>query len=119
MPSDDYAVIGGGGALKLKGAKVSKKKKKRDKTDLEKNVAGDSALVKKTKSPEVEDDKREEDREEEPLVPAIKTESERRYEEVRKKRVSPESPLCHVQRLADKCCSLSKWPRPPAPGPNY
>lgn len=92
MPSDDYAVIGGGGALKLKGAKVSKKKKKRDKTDLEKNVTGDGAIVKKTKSPDAEDSKRDEDQEEEPLAPAIKTESERRYEEVRKKRVSLKSP---------------------------
>ncbi|KAF5606810.1 DUF1754-domain protein [Fusarium subglutinans] len=38
MGSDDYAAVGGGGALKLKGAKIHKKKKKRDKTDLEKNL---------------------------------------------------------------------------------
>ncbi|KAG4259618.1 hypothetical protein FPRO06_06689 [Fusarium proliferatum] len=38
MGSDDYAAVGGGGALKLKGAKIHKKKKKRDKTDLQKNL---------------------------------------------------------------------------------
>lgn len=47
MPSDDYAVVSGGGALKLKGAKIGKKKKKKSaKTDLEKNLAtGDESSV--------------------------------------------------------------------------
>lgn len=96
MPSDDYAAIGGG-ALRLKGAKVQKKKKKkRSKTDLEKNISkgddnadargiddhGDDGPKKAVaEQGEPEDD-------EAPAVP--KTESERRYEEVKKKRVSPD-----------------------------
>lgn len=101
MGSDDYQAIGRG-ALKLKGAKVSKKKKKAAKSDLEKNLSAgdDSALVQKDsddtskrsrdkkKSPVDEDrskDDEEDKHEDEPVV--LKTESERRYEEARKKRV--------------------------------
>lgn len=88
MPSDDYAAVGGG-ALRIKGAKVQKKKKKKDKSALEKNLSrGDQAVDKKdaaekrAKSAEQED----KDDDEVPIVP--KTEAERRYEEVKKKRVS-------------------------------
>lgn len=90
MPSDDYAPIGGGGALRIKGAKVNKKKKKRDRTDLEKNLeAGDGAVVKKTKKSPEPDDKKDEE-EEDDTVPAVKTESERRHEEIKKQRVRAE-----------------------------
>lgn len=95
MPSGDYTAIGGG-ALKLKGAKVQKKKKKRkDKSDLENNLSsGDShaiALSKKEGPPAadntgtLDEDRREQDDE---LPEVGKTESERRYEEVKRKRVS-------------------------------
>jgi protein FAM32A len=90
MPSDDYAPIGGGGALKLKGAKVTKKKKSR-KTDkssaLEKTLAGSSAdgtaPVDKDKSPAAAAADDAGDR----LPLPQKTEAERRHEEVRRKRV--------------------------------
>lgn len=111
MPSDDYAAVGGGGALRIKGAKVQKKKKKRDKSDLEKNLASgedsDKALVKSTStSSKAEGSKRKDKRDadddddnerrdkdghsgEEDDAPAPqKTEAERRYDEVKKKRVS-------------------------------
>ncbi|EXF81728.1 hypothetical protein CFIO01_09549 [Colletotrichum fioriniae PJ7] len=64
MPLDDYASAVGGG-LKLKGAKVTKpkKKKRRDKTDLEKNLetGGDddgssTALVKQHREESTGDD---------------------------------------------------------------
>lgn len=98
MPSGDYAITGGG-ALKLKGAKVQKKKKKRkDKSDLEKNLSTghDGVIVKKTnESPPPADntgDQEEDGQVRDDEVPeARKTESERRYEEVKKKRVSQTS----------------------------
>lgn len=88
MGSDDYAAIGGGGALKLKGAKVQKKKKKKDKSGLEKNLAtGEKDVVKKSKSlPKDEVEDKEEEDVDEPSVQ--KTESERRHDEIKKKRVS-------------------------------
>lgn len=98
MPSDyDYAVVGGG-ALKLKGAKVQKKKKKKSSTksgkiDLdhtqspEKNALvkrGESSIQGDTGSREARESSHEDD-----VDPATyKTESERRYDEVKKKRVS-------------------------------
>ncbi|KAM4056322.1 hypothetical protein HRG_003239 [Hirsutella rhossiliensis] len=95
MPSDDYAAIGGG-ALRLKGAKVQKKKKKkRDKTDLEKNLAAgdDDTVVRRNADDDDNDDgpkdvvaqQGEVEDDETPVVP--KTESERRYAEVKKKRL--------------------------------
>ena len=100
MPSDEYASVGGGGALRLKGGKVKKHKKKKDKgSDLEKNLStGESSkdleVVKKRKSEEAEDDEAtrakpsEEPEEEEDSVPQHrKTEAERRFEEARRKKV--------------------------------
>lgn len=93
MGSDDYAAVGGRGALKIKGAKVHKKKK-RDKTDLEKNL--ETGVVKRE---DKKRNKKDED-EEQGLVAqgdtderseAQKTESERRHEEIKKKRVGFES----------------------------
>lgn len=97
MPSDDYALTsGGGGALKLKGAKIDKKKKKkRVKTDLEKNLTtGDDAassreLVANKKDASEDAEGRVEGDEEDGTSAAQKTESERQYEETKKKRVSP------------------------------
>lgn len=87
MPSDDYAVATGGGALKLKGAKVSKKKKKKDKSDLEKNLGKEVVRKDKLPSEERREDEEERGEEEEQIPEANKTESERRHDELRKKRV--------------------------------
>jgi protein FAM32A len=89
MPSEDYAVVGSG-ALKLKGSKV-KKKKKKDKSDVAKALStGHFDLAAKDKIDEARDAKGkkvdDEDRDdEEPVV--LKTEAERRHEEARRKRV--------------------------------
>jgi protein FAM32A len=90
MPSDDYtAVGGGGGALKLKGAKVTKKKKKsKDKSDLEKNIgAGGSGkgVAERGSLPREEPEEHGEG--------STKTESERRHDELKKKRVYGNRPL--------------------------
>jgi protein FAM32A len=83
MPSDDYAPLGGGGALKLKGAKVDKKKKKKKaKTDLVKNISGPDESS-KPKTPDAATEDREQD---DAFVPQ-KTEAEQRHEEIRRKRV--------------------------------
>ncbi|KAM3457675.1 hypothetical protein NHJ6243_007696 [Beauveria neobassiana] len=130
MPSDDYALSGGGGgALKLKGAKVDKKKKKRRaKTDLEKNLAtGEGAspskelATKKHKESEGEDGQAAEDRrqvvEEDDVAPVQKTESERQYEEAKKKRLlkmaeksgsRPELLKTHKERVEQLNTYLSK-----------
>ncbi|KAF5717444.1 DUF1754-domain-containing protein [Fusarium mundagurra] len=60
MGSDDYAAVGGGGALKLKGAKIHKKKKKRDKTDLEKNLDTGNKDEEKRKKKKSEDGEKQE-----------------------------------------------------------
>lgn len=91
MPSDDYATIGGG-ALKLKGAKIDKKKKKKKpKTDLEKNLdSPDTAVVSKAKDKDPAKDEPQPEGEREEEEPRYqKTESELKYEEYKKKRVSP------------------------------
>ncbi|PMB68841.1 Uncharacterized protein C31G5.21 [Beauveria bassiana] len=130
MPSDDYALSGGGGgALKLKGAKVdTKKKKRRAKTDLEKNLAtGEGAspskelVKKKRKEGEEEDGQAAEDRrqveEEDDVAPVQKTESERQYEEAKKKRLlkmaeksgsRPELLKTHKERVEQLNTYLSK-----------
>jgi protein FAM32A len=97
MPADEYKSFGGGGALKLKGAKVDKKKKKKkttsNKPDLEKNLSpGDEKAVTKRRGEEQDDrphdEKTASDDNDGERPAAQKTESERRYEETRKKRVS-------------------------------
>ncbi|PWI69796.1 hypothetical protein PCL_00708 [Purpureocillium lilacinum] len=140
MPSEDYAAVGGGGALRIKGAKVQKKKKKRDKSDLEKNLASgedsDKALVKSTStSSKAEGSKRKDKRDadddddnerrdkdghsgEEDDAPAPqKTEAERRYDEVKKKRLlemtrasgaRPELLKTHKERVEELNTYLSK-----------
>lgn len=89
MPGDEYASVGGGGALKLKGAKVGKKKKRKDKSDLEKNLAtGEIAKVDRAESKQEDDPEASRADEEDNVPESKKTESELRYEEFKKKRVS-------------------------------
>ncbi|ATY62076.1 hypothetical protein A9K55_007315 [Cordyceps militaris] len=124
MASDDYVLSrGGGGALKLKGGKIDKKKKKqkraRSKTDLEKNLsAGDAApqkeLIKGRRDGSEDADGRSE---EEDATPAQKTESERQHEEAKKKRLlkmaersgsRPELLKTHKERVEELNTYLSK-----------
>ncbi|KAG6001983.1 hypothetical protein E4U21_003596 [Claviceps maximensis] len=135
MPSGEYTTIGGG-ALKLKGAKIQKKKKRRkDKNDLEKNLSGgDAGDVVKTKRdtiPADAPDAIEQDAHrskqynnhsdndiDENEVPEVrKTESERRYEEVKRKRLQklaesstsrPELLKTHKERVEELNTYLSK-----------
>ncbi|KAF7545664.1 hypothetical protein G7046_g9511 [Stylonectria norvegica] len=97
MASDEYSTAGGGGgALKLKGAKVHKKKKKRDKTDLEKNLATGTtkAVVKKGNAPEENEEKSTANNENDNGIdsgddaPTMqKTEAEKRHAEIKRKRL--------------------------------
>ncbi|KAG6012063.1 hypothetical protein E4U43_007960 [Claviceps pusilla] len=128
MPSGDYAAIGGG-ALKLKGAKIqkTKKKKRKDKSDLEKNLSGgEISDVVKTKTetnpadaqdahPSQRNSNNDDDEEEAPEL--RKTEAERRYEEVKRKRLQklaesstsrPELLKTHKERVEELNTYLSK-----------
>ncbi|KFA55085.1 hypothetical protein S40293_03533 [Stachybotrys chartarum IBT 40293] len=95
MPSDEYSAVGGGGALKLKGAKVVKKKKKMSsKSDLEKNLSQGDNAVARTGSPGKDKTKKtdevpDEEKEDHIDVPASRrmTESERQFEALKKKRL--------------------------------
>ncbi|KXH60349.1 hypothetical protein CNYM01_01631 [Colletotrichum nymphaeae SA-01] len=136
MPLDDYASAVGGG-LKLKGAKVTKpkKKKRRDKTDLEKNLetgdeegstalvkhreesAGDSKSKSKKKSEDPEEDRTNDDDDEGSGRVVQKTEAERRYEERKRKRLlelaessssRPELLKTHKERVEELNTYLSK-----------
>ncbi|KYK61578.1 hypothetical protein DCS_02721 [Drechmeria coniospora] len=122
MPSDDYTAVGGGGALRMKGAKVQKKKKKKDKSALGKGLldSAEKAMVKQgdgksDKRPTSEDREADEDDCAAP-VPQ-KTESERRYEEVKRKRLldmtkssgsRPELLKTHKERVEQLNTYLSK-----------
>lgn len=111
MGSDEYAAVGGGGALRLKGAKIHKKKKKRDKTDLEKNLDTgnkdeEKRKKKKDKQGEEEDEPRHADDEEKPEVQ--KTEAQKRHEEIKRKRVST------LQSQLSKQLMLTSSLAPPA-----
>ncbi|KAJ4327619.1 hypothetical protein N0V84_002009 [Fusarium piperis] len=115
MASDDYTVVGGGGALKLKGSKVHKKKKKRDKkTDLEKNL--DTG---KREGPipdkEAKDEPRDQEDDDRPQVQ--KTEAEKRHDEIKKKRLlqlaessgaRPELLKTHKERVEELNTYLSR-----------
>lgn len=99
MPSGEYTTIGSG-ALKLKGAKIQKKKKKRKpKVDLDKDLAiqkreADDAHAQNSDDQDKQRQEQNEDHEDadgEVLEPR-KTEAERRYEEVKRKRVSRANP---------------------------
>ncbi|KAI1498477.1 hypothetical protein F5X99DRAFT_321833 [Biscogniauxia marginata] len=94
MPSDDYASVGGSGALKLKGAKVQKaKKKKKDKStsNLERSLSSqpDLAATQDPTEPR-EDDASESNKPQESdgeHAAEYKTEAERRHEEASRKKM--------------------------------
>lgn len=106
MPPDEYASVGGG--LKLKGAKIGKKKRRKEKTDLERNLgdgSGAGAVARRS-----EDERKKKSKSEEPTAgdeqvadgeddagPVVhKTEAERRHEERKRRRVCsffPSPPL--------------------------
>ncbi|KAK9774195.1 hypothetical protein SCAR479_09059 [Seiridium cardinale] len=129
MPSDDYTSFKGAGALKLKGGKVSKpKKKKKDKersSDLERALsAGDAPsgneLEKPTsKKPTKGDDggPEEEPVEEEDEPTEYKTEAQKRHEEYKRKKMlelskssssRPELLKTHKERVEELNTYLSK-----------
>ncbi|KAI2623382.1 DUF1754-domain-containing protein [Hypoxylon sp. NC1633] len=82
MPADDYASVSGSGALKLKGGKVqkSKKKAKGKVTDLESPLTtGDKSTSKEPKKLEKQDNEKN--------VAEHKTDAERRHEEATRKKM--------------------------------
>ncbi|KAG8158991.1 hypothetical protein KVR01_011434 [Diaporthe batatas] len=104
MPSEEYKSAGGG-ALRIKGAKVKKHKKKKDKTSLEKNLT----------EPKKEDSQDKEEEEEAEPSRSTKTEAERRFEEARRKRLlekaetsRPELLKTHKERVEELNTYLSK-----------
>lgn len=107
MPSEEYKSAGGG-ALRIKGAKVKKHKKKKDKSALEKNLA-------EPKKEESQDKDKEEAKEEEEPSRSRKTEAERRFEEARRKKLlekaessRPELLKTHKERVEELNTYLSK-----------
>lgn len=114
MPSDEYKSAGGG-ALRIKGAKVKKNKsKKKEKSDLEKNITKRES----SKDPKAEDKPEEvmenEGEAAEPFK-GHKTEAEQRFEEARKKKLlekaeSAKSELLktHKERVEELNTYLSK-----------
>lgn len=136
MPSDEYASAGGG-ALRIKGAKVKKHKKKKARSDLEKNLSTgepSSSTSSSKKDPAAEQDAGEDapqqqqgDEELEkarrdgddggPSSKSRKTEAERRFEEVRRKKLlelaesagsRPELLKTHKERVEELNTYLSK-----------
>lgn len=107
MGSDEYTSVGGGGALKLKGAKVQKKKNKKknkDKQVAKGLVAADNLERASSDAPPQDGNDGLERRTpgaNDGPQPADeghqvqKTESERRFQEIRKKRVRR---LLHIRR---------------------
>ncbi|KAI4859131.1 DUF1754-domain-containing protein [Hypoxylon rubiginosum] len=90
MPADDYASVGGGGALKLKGGKVqkTKKKKKSKAPSLEQSLsAGDDSTSKETERAPRDDGKNMDEGAVAVAVAERKTEAERRHEEANKKKM--------------------------------
>ncbi|KAG5932574.1 hypothetical protein E4U60_005152 [Claviceps pazoutovae] len=122
MPSGEYSTIGSG-ALKLKGAKIQKKKKKRKpKADLDKDLAIQKREADDAQNSDDQDKQRQEQNEDhedadgEVLEPR-KTEAERRYEEVKRKRLlklaesstaRPELLKTHKERVEELNTYLSK-----------
>ncbi|KAK6952188.1 hypothetical protein Daesc_006721 [Daldinia eschscholtzii] len=90
MPADDYVSAAGTGALKLKGGKIQKpKKKKKTKVpNLERSLTpGESST---SKSKDVEDPRERDSKDADDGdgdVVEYKTEAERRYEEANKKKM--------------------------------
>ncbi|ETS79906.1 hypothetical protein PFICI_07435 [Pestalotiopsis fici W106-1] len=125
MPSDDYTAFSGGGALKLKGGKVSKsKKKKKDKAAglehaLSTGEPADSKELEKPagkkKSPRDDERPEEEDEHDEPIE--YKTEAQKRHEEYKRKKMlelaqssssRPELLKTHKERVEELNTYLSK-----------
>ncbi|KAF7550067.1 hypothetical protein G7Z17_g5986 [Cylindrodendrum hubeiense] len=116
MASDEYSTVGGGGALRMKGAKVHKKKKKRDKSNLEKNLGNEVAKKDSPAQDKEADDKADEDDEDNrPVVQ--KTESEKKHEEIKRKRLlqlaesssaRPELLKTHKERVEELNTYLSR-----------
>lgn len=126
MPSDEYASAGGG-ALRIKGAKVKKHKKKKAKSDLEKNLAtGEASSSKDAEAADAQErdgakgkEERDAGRREDEEAPSQrhKTEAERRFEEVRRKKLlelaesansRPELLKTHKERVEELNTYLSK-----------
>lgn len=125
MPSDDYAPVGGG-ALRIKGAKVKKHKKKSKKTDLEKNLSTgessrpqDEGEAADNNDPKASTNRKQtgEEREEEQQPERHKTEAEKRFDEVRRKKLlelsesassRPELLKTHKERVEELNTYLSK-----------
>lgn len=125
MPSDEYASAGGG-ALRIKGAKVKKHKKKKVKSDLEKNLATGEASSSKDAEAQGEQEgeqqsegekKKQEENQDEAPPRSHKTEAERRFEEVRRKKLlelagsansRPELLKTHKERVEELNTYLSK-----------
>jgi protein FAM32A len=118
MAPDEYST-GGGGKLKLKGSKVSdgrvdKKKKKKAKKEKDAAQSEQAEQVQRPESGEADAEaeaEREASRErEEEGGSSAKTEAEKKYEEVRRKRVCQFSSLfslCFAIRLG--CLSNGSW----------
>lgn len=110
MPSEEYKSAGGG-ALRIKGAKVKKHKKKKDRTALEKNLAE----PKKEESEDKDEAREVEEVEGDEPSKSHKTEAERRFEEARRKRLlekaetsRPELLKTHKERVEELNTYLSK-----------
>lgn len=122
MPSDDYASASTGGALRIKGAKVKKhKKKKAGKSDLEKNLStGEAASSSSSSKPPKSEEPTEADAPtavEEAPSERRKTEAERRFEEARRRKLlemaeesksRPELLKTHKERVEELNTYLSK-----------
>jgi protein FAM32A len=110
MAPDEYST-GGGGKLKLKGSKVSdgrvdKKKKKKAKKEKEKETDAEQAEAEKSQRQESREAdsaeravSRERDEDGGSGSSAAKTEAERKYEEIRRKRVCLTFYFCGVVGL--------------------
>ncbi|KPM44037.1 hypothetical protein AK830_g2513 [Neonectria ditissima] len=116
MASDEYTT-GGGGALKLKGAKVQKRKKKRDKSALEKNLGSEVANKTSTAEESKKDDKADDDDNDDGRPAVQKTEAEKRHEEIKRKRLlqmaessssRPELLKTHKERVEELNTYLSR-----------
>ncbi|KAG6259160.1 hypothetical protein E4U49_005954 [Claviceps purpurea] len=122
MPSGEYSTIGSG-ALKLKGAKIQKKKKKRKpKADLDKDLAIQKREADDAQNSDDQGKQRQEKNEDHEdadgeIVEPRKTEAERRYEEVKRKRLlklaesstaRPELLKTHKERVEELNTYLSK-----------
>ncbi|KAI1377474.1 DUF1754-domain-containing protein [Hypoxylon crocopeplum] len=89
MPADDYTSVGGGGALKLKGAKVQKtKKKKKSKIpNLERALSPEDVSPAKEVEKAQRDGSKDGEDEHDGDVVERKTEAERRHEEAARKKM--------------------------------